>query len=231
MNGRAWTEDDLRRLRELYPDRRTAEVAEILRRSLSNTYAAAARMGLKKSEAFRNSPESGRIRKGHHDGRGRAYRFQKGAVPANKGLRRPGWAPGRMAETQFQRGCRSGIAARNWRPIGTILPDSDGYLRIKVREAVHGKEPTGFGNQMVWPFLSRHTWEQQNGPVPPSHTIAFKDGNRQNCAIENLECVSRAEMARRNRMWGRYPRDLAEAIHANGQLKRRLRNLEVGANG
>lgn len=48
--------------------------------------------------------------------------------PFNKGLRRPGWHVGRMRETQFRKGERSGIAAKNWRPIGTIRTDPDGYL-------------------------------------------------------------------------------------------------------
>ena len=36
--------------------------------------------------------------------RGRKYEFKPGNVPANKGLRRPGFAPGRMAKTQFKKG-------------------------------------------------------------------------------------------------------------------------------
>jgi hypothetical protein len=34
--------------------------------------------------------------------------------------------------------------------------------------------------------------------------IAFVDGDKTNCAIENLECVSRVELARRNSVWARY---------------------------
>jgi hypothetical protein len=130
-----------------------------------------------------------------------------------------------MSETQFKKGERSGIAERNWRPVGTILADSDGYLRIKVREAQYGLEPTGFGNTQVWPMLARHVWQQHHGPIPRSHAIVYRDRERSNCAIENLECVSRAELARRNSMWTRFPRELAEVIQLAGALKRKLRRL------
>ena len=131
-----------------------------------------------------------------------------------------------MRETQFKKGARTGKAAENWKPIGTILPDPEGYLRIKVREAIHGKEASGFGNTKLWPLLQRQVWQEHNGPIPPQHVVVFQDGNRANCAIENLECIHRKELARRNCMWNRYPRELAEAIQLTGALKRKIRKQE-----
>lgn len=219
---RPWSEGDLGLLKELYPAKPTAEVAAILGRPVSSVYNAAFSFGLKKTpEAlaaiWRARPVApGSVR----------CRFPKGHVPANKGVRSPGWAPGRMAETQFKKGERSGIAAKNWRPIGTILPDTEGYLRIKVREAEHGKEAFGFGNTKVWPLYSRYVWEQHKGPIPPKHIVAFKDRDRSNCAIENLELLSMADNARRNSMWRRMPPELIAAIQLNGVLKRRIRSLD-----
>jgi hypothetical protein len=132
-----------------------------------------------------------------------------------------------MKETQFKPGQRMGRAALLWRPIGTVLTDSEGYRRIKVREARHGAEATGFGNSKVWPQLSRHVWELANGPIPRGHTIVFKNGDRSDCAIENLECISRADLMRRNTMWN-LPRELAEVIQLNGALKRKIRRLSDG---
>lgn len=223
MNGLPWTAEQVARLRALYPVRNTAAIAVELQRPISSVYQAAAKLGVHKSPEFYDSAESGRLKKGETRPGSIATQFQKGQIPANKGLRRPGWAPGRMRETQFQKGQRTGCAQHNWKPIGTILADTEGYLRIKVREAVHGAEASGFGNTKVWPLLNRHIWEQVKGPIPPKHIVAFKDGNRQNCAIENLELMSMAANARRNSMWTRYPRELAEAIQMNGALKRKLR--------
>jgi hypothetical protein len=226
MPRRFWSPDDLKQLAELYPMRPTKEVAKALNRSLASTYGTAAKLGFKKSQAFLDSEESGRLRKGQSRPGTERTQFQKGHAPANKGLRYPGWAPGRMAETQFRKGQRTGVAARNWTPIGTILADYEGYLRIKVRDAQHGKEATGFGNTKVWPLLNRHLWEQHNGPIPPNHLVKFKDGNRSNCTIENLELVSMADNARKNSMWHSLPRELAEIIQLQGALKRKLRRAD-----
>lgn len=223
MNGRAWTNAELDRLRELYPSQPTRKLAGLLGRSVLSVYQGAQKHGLRKTQEFLRSPESGILVKGQTRPESIAAQFKKGQTPANKGLRRPGWSPGRMKETQFKKGARTGKAAQNWRPIGTILPDTEGYLRIKVREAVHGAEATGFGNTAVWPLLQRHVWEQHHGSIPAGHVIAFKDRKRENCVIENLECISRADLATRNRMWNIYPRELAEAIQLNGVLKRKLR--------
>lgn len=221
-----WTNDEVQLLREKYPHRPTAEIAKRLGLRIHCVYRKAAQLGLHKTPEFRASKESGIFYPGHT--RGKQTQFKKGGVPANKGLRRPGWHRGRMRQTQFRKGERSGTAAKNWKPIGTILKDHEGYLRIKVREFKYGKEPSGFGNADVWPQLHRHRWTEANGPIPAGHVIAFKDGNRENCALENLELISRGELARRNRMWNRLPRPLAEAIQLNGALKRRIRRAKNG---
>lgn len=214
---RFWSKEDLTRISELYPEHPTAEVARLLGRGIDAVYRAAFKLRITKTPEFLKA--NCRLQEG--TAVGRAYRFPKGYTPANKGIRRPGWNRGRMRETQFKKGERSGMAAKKWVPIGTIRLASDGYLRIKVREAVFG-EPTGWGNPDAWPQYHRHVWKQHNGPIPPKHIVIFKDGDRTNCAIGNLELISMAENARRNRMWGRYPRELAEAIQLNGTLKRKL---------
>lgn len=213
---RYWTAAELKRLARLYPDRPTAEVAKLLGRTLSAAYGTAKKYGLKKSpEYLATDPHA---------------RFPKGHVPANKGLRRPGYSVGRgrMQETQFRKGERTGAAANNWKPIGTILTDDEGYLRIKVREYVHGKEHSGTGNTKVWPMYNRYLWEKHKGPIPPKHIVIFKDRNRANCVIENLELLSMADNCRRNSMWARLPRELAEVIQLNGALKRKLRSSTDG---
>lgn len=219
MNGRGWTDDDLRRLAKLYPGLPTEEVASRLGRTIYGVFGAAHKLGLKKTPEYL-ARECG-LQKGTKIGE--AFRFGKGHVPANKGLRRPGWHAGRMQETQFKKGEKSGIAATNWKPIGTILTDSDGYLRIKVRERQAG-DAQGW-NREIWPCVHHQVWREHKGRIPPKHMVVFKDHNRTNCAIENLELISMAENARRNRMWIRLPRELAEAIQLNGVLKRKIRSL------
>ncbi len=221
MNARPWTEREKEVVRQLYSDTSTKEIAALLGRSLRMVYQAAQKLGLYKSEAYLASPEACRLRRG--DQVGKAHRFKPGQVPPNKGLRRPGWAPGRMRETQFKKGVRTGVAAKLWCPVGTIRTDAEGFLRIKVREWTKG-EATGFGNTKIWPLLNRHVWEQQHGPIPPGHAVVFKDGDRANCDIANLECISRRDLMLRNssQRWGK---EVFELIQLRGALNRKIRRL------
>jgi hypothetical protein len=218
---RLWSTADDRELRRTFPHTRTATIARQLRRSYTAIAARASNLGLHKSAAYlaRHRRDGGdRLRTV-----GVRTRFQKGGVPANKGLRRPGWSVGRgrMQETQFKKGERRGVAATNWRPIGTIATDSEGYQRIKVREA-RPCEAYGFGNVRVWPLLQRHLWAAAHGAIPPGHVIVFKDGNRAHCRLENLDCITRRALMARNSIWT-LPRPLAEAVQLLGALNRKIR--------
>lgn len=219
-----WTPAEDAIIRQRVPNEPTYTVAAAIGRSVSSTYQRARTLGVEKSAAYLASPAAGRT-----NGRqGIGTRFVKGSVPANKGLRgRKGWAPGRMAEGQFKPGCRQGIAAKNWRPIGTILTDTEGYQRIKVREAEKG-EAYGFGNVRVWPLLQRHVWEQAHGPIPRGHSIVFRDRNRANCALDNLELVSRADLMRRNSVHN-LPKPIAQAYQLIGALNRQIRRRTKNA--
>lgn len=92
-------------MRARYPHERTETLARDLGRTCGAVYQRADRLRLAKSAAYLASPAACRT-----NGRqGMGTRFQKGSVPANKGLRgRKGWAPGRMAEGQFKPGVRTG---------------------------------------------------------------------------------------------------------------------------
>lgn len=215
MKRRAWTADDDAQLRRLYPSTPTAEIARVLGRGIGPIYQRAYALGLRKSAAYLASPAACRT-----NGRqGTGTRFQPGHVTWNKG--QAFQAGGRSVLTRFQPGVRQGIAAKNWRPVGTILTDGEGYQRIKVREA-RPHEATGFGNVRVWPLLQRHVWTEAHGPIPAGHSICFKNGNRQDCAIENLECVSRVELMRRNSVH-RLPKEIAQTVQLLGALKRQIR--------
>ena len=121
-------------------------------------------LGLKKTEEYMASPAACRLRRGGNVGA--AFRFKKGTIPHNKGLRRPGWFRGRMRETQFKKGARSA----NWLPVGTIKPNSDGYLRLKVADEPQSIAGVG-AKSTNWVFLHKMIWERAN--VRSTLAIAF----------------------------------------------------------
>lgn len=122
-----------------------------------------------------------------------------------------GYSPGgRSVETRFKPGSRP----QTWVPVGTEVVDSYGYRKRKVRDDA----PTGM-TRNNWQFVHILLWEQHNGPVPDGHNVVFRDKDRSNVVIENLECISRADNARRNTIH-RYPRELKNAIRLAAKLKR-----------
>lgn len=190
-----------------YADSPTGLIAEELNRRVGSVYQRAQLLGLKKSEAYMSGPHSCRLRRG--DNVGWAHRFKKGQAPVNKGLRRPGWAPGRMASTMFPKGNKP----HNYLPVGTVQKNTDGYLRRKIADP------------NKWEFVHRKTWEAANGPIPRGYRIWWKDGNHENCALENLELLSGQEHMRRTTVHN-YPKELALAIQMAGALNRQIRKRE-----
>lgn len=222
-----WTTAMEQAIRDLYPETLTRTLAAQLGVSVVAAHQRAQKLGVRKSATYiehQHQEEGRRLLVS-----GAAHRFPKGHQSFNKGKRMPGWAPGRMAETQFKKGQRSGIAAKNWCPIGTVRADGEGFLRIKVREGVRG-EPYGFGNVKIWPLLNRHVWERCNGSIPAGYIVMFKDRDRSNCAIENLELISLADNMRRNTVHN-LPPELVQVIQLTGALKRKIRNREEKLNG
>ena len=108
--------------------------------------------------------------------------FKKGHVPHNKGKHHP--TVGRMAETQFKKG----HIPRNIKSVGYERISKDGYIEVRVEM----KEDRNVGDSN---FVLKHrlVWEQANGPIPENHIVIFLDGNKQNCNLENLALISRAE--------------------------------------
>lgn len=143
-------------------------------------------------------PAACRLR--HGDQVGAAFRFPKGHVPANKGLRRPGWTAGRMADTQFKPGQRGG----RWMPLGSVRINSYGYRDRKIAD-------TGYPPR-DWRADHLLLWEELLGPVPPGQCVCFKNGDKTDVRIDNLQLLSRAERMRRNSFRTNYPpRSLASS--------------------
>jgi len=94
-----------------------------------------------------------------------------GLLGLAKGLRRPpGWAPGRMRETQFKPGVRQGVAVRLYKPIGHERLSKEGYLQRKIHD--------GLPRQSRWRAVHILVWEAANGPLPEGHAVAFRNGGQ-----------------------------------------------------
>jgi hypothetical protein len=217
-----WTRAEDAVLRRRYPDEQAATIARDFGFRVSQVHQRAATLGLHKSEAFKASDRSGRIVRGRTDPRMVATQFPKGHVPANKGLRRPGWAPGRMRETQFKKGCMAGAARAKYKPIGTDRICRDGYLERKVTDA----GDTNRARQRRWVAVHRLVWEKAHGRIPRGRIVVFKPGMHTTDAkaitTDRLECITRIENMQRNSYHNRYPKEVARLIQLKGELNRMI---------
>lgn len=217
-----WTADDDETLRLNYAMWPAFLIAYLVGCSVSAVYNRAAAIGLKKSPNFWQNPYA-HLWRGEVTEAVLATRIKPGSVPHNKGLRRPGWAPGRMAQTQFKRGQLCGAAARRLVPVGTEVVDPDGYLKRKIRDDA----PANLSRQN-WAFVHVLVWEEHNGPVPAGHAITFRNGSKADVRIENLELVSRGELMSRNTIH-RYPEEIVSAMRLRGKLVRKISDAEKKA--
>lgn len=210
MSGRPWIPAEDRALATLYPHLRSDDIARILGRPLSGIYARAHLLGLAKSAAYNASPLSGRNVKGHAPN-GAGTRFKPGHVPANKG--RKGYCAPGSEKGWFRKGIRSAT----YMEVGSLRLSHDGYVEIKTRDAPGAS---------AWYLFHVLLWEDAHGPLNRRrHCLIFKDGDRLNVDLDNLERITRAQNMRRNSIHN-LPQPLRHTVQVLGQLTRRIREKQ-----
>lgn len=209
---RFWTEVELELLRCNYADTKTEDLAIALGRTLSTVYQKARKLDLAKSPEF--VAEMSRQAMLRPDHGGRKVQFPKGHVPANKGLRRPGWTAGNMAKTQFKKG----QMPHTWMPVGSYRVNGDGWLELKFSD-----EPGPYMKR--WIPVHRKVWIDANGPIPRGHIVVFKRGRRSTdpalITIDAIECISLVENMRRNTLHN-MPKELVQITQLRGVLNRAI---------
>ena len=108
--------------------------------------------------------------------------YQKGHVPWNAGLK----GVNGSSSTTFKKG----NPHHNTRPVGSERITKDGYWEIKVAEP------------RQWDAKHRLAWESVHGPIPKGNLVLFLSDDKLNVNIENLQMVTRGELAVLNRHEG-----------------------------
>lgn len=221
MARHVWTESSLQTLRHLYPDSTAEVVAKVIGCSVCAVYAQANSQGLKKSAEFMASDRSGRIARGKQHPSMIASQFKPGLVPWNAG--RKGWkAGGRSAETRFKKGCMTGAAQHNYVPIGTLRVSKNGYLERKMTD-----DPNIYPARR-WVAVHRLVWEAAHGQIPDGHIVVFRPGMKtstlEHVTADRLECITRAEHARRNHPRSKSP-ELAKLVQLKGAITRQVNRI------
>ena len=206
MKGK-WTQEEIEILSRLYPNHYAREIAGILGRGVSSIHCKAQALGIESSREKNQ-------RAGYEASKSPASiaaRFQNGSVPLNKGKKVSPEIYAKMQPTMFKKG----QTPVNHRDVGSERVNVDGYIEIKVAEPNR------------WRLKHRVIWEQVNGSIPKGYNVQFKNHSRQDCRIENLYLISKAEqMAKENSFWAKYPKEIQEIIHLKGVLNRAIHKVE-----
>lgn len=161
---------------------------------------------------------------------GRTGCFEKGLVPANKGVKCPEGFGGRhpnSARTQFKKGNQP----HNTNYLHHERVSKDGYVEISIDET---NPHTGYERRYV--LKHRWLWEQAHGPVPEGMALKCLDSNRLNTDPSNWEAIPRPVLARLN--GGRHkkriayddaPAELKPAIMTIAKIQHRIREKSESA--
>ena len=207
--SRFWTpaEDDL--LRSRYSDEPTESIAAALKRTMSSVYYRARRIGLYKSAAF-----LARLRSDVNQKlllSGETTRFHPGQKPWNRGIRFD--VGGRSAETRF----KPGQKPHSWRPIGYERMTRDGHLERKVTDTGVKRIDYRLVHHLVWLAAGRE--------IPSGHVLTFRDGNKRNFSLDNLELLSQRDLMLRN-SYHNYGPEVANLIQLRGAINRQINRKE-----
>jgi hypothetical protein len=137
-----------------------------------------------------------------------ASTFKKGCIPPNKGKGMSKEIREKVSRTWFP----SGHLPYNTKEDGIIVVriDKTGRKYLYIRERVS-----------KWELLHRHLWRKHHGEIPPGMIVAFKDGNTENCVIENLELITREDNMMRNTIHN-LPEEIRNTKLLIGSLNRKI---------
>lgn len=201
VHPKFWTAEQDKFLIEHYSNVNNKELGLQLNRSTISVGERGAKLGLRKSEdlirkmGLEVSKNPASI----------AARYKKGNVPVNAGKKIEDYMSPEAIEnckaTQFKKG---------------LIPHNakyDGYERINVYGYIEVRVSSK-------KFVQKHrlVWEQHNGKIPAGTNIQFRDGNRQNCAIENLYAITRSDQLRENSIIN-YPPEARKVIRKIAKIK------------
>lgn len=197
---RLFTREQEQYIRDISPGRSKPDITSLVNKKFGTEYT----LGQVKAVMARRRITSGL--KGH---------FQKGMSPWNAGTR------GQGLTGRNKRSFKPGNVPPNRNPLWHERLGKDGFIEIKVPETnPYTGFPTRYRAKHVW------LWEQENGPVPDGHVVAFKDSDRTNICIENLVLISRAELLEINQMgYSRVNPEVKPSIRALAKLRVKTREV------
>lgn len=208
-----WPPEDIAWLEREYANSHTPTLAAQMGRSVTSVYQMADRCGIKKSPEYLASPLAGRT-----DGkRGGSTRFQRGHETWNKGIKGVCGTHENCRRSQFAKGHKPVTTL----PVGSYRLNSEGHLQQKTGT-------TSGPSSRRWRSVAELVWCKANGPLPTGHIVIFRPGMFTNqleeITLDRVECISRAENARRNHPRAKNP-ELGRLVQLKGAITRQVNRI------
>jgi len=139
----------------------------------------------------------------------RTGHFEKGEQPWNKGTK----GVMKPNKTSFKKG----DIPLNHRPVGSERITRDGYRAIKIAEP------------NKWELLQRYNWAKVHGNENMPDNLRFKDNDKMNCDVSNLEPVSNQEhMVLNNMGFNQMPDEVKPVVLTIAKIDVKTQNLSKG---
>lgn len=140
-----------------------------------------------------------------------AHQMKPGDTPWNIGK---SYIPGGRCSSHW---FRKGDPSKRWNledyAIGALRIDRTGDFQIKVANN-------------HWESMGRYAWFLKTRRWPRKDCVVLrKNGDHFDVRDENLECVTRKTLIRRNSYWTRYPREVARLFQLKGAIKRQVNRI------
>ena len=184
MTKKNWTEVEKDILTEMYANSSTGELAARFGCTVGAVYGMAFQLGLKKDRDYIASVARKWMSDPNHPFHQTA--FKKGNIPHSKGRKQTEYMSPECIERCKKTCFKKGNISHNHRHLGSERINKEGYIEVKIAEPG------------TWKLKHRLTWEYHHGSIPSGANVQFRDGNRQNCDIDNLYVIAREEQMIKN---------------------------------
>jgi hypothetical protein len=208
MQRKFWTPAEIKTLKKLYPNTNSLCIANLLGKKINTVYSMANKLKLKKTDQYLATLNTNRILTESQ----RNSCFKKGNTPLNKGKKHADYmTPEQIEKTKVSQ-YKKGNVPLNTKYDGHERITIDGYVEIRI-------------SQGIYKLKHRELWIKANGLIPEDCIIIFKDGNKQNIVIENLQLITRKENMLRNSIQ-QYPAELITTLKLVSKLKKTIKQHE-----
>jgi len=238
-----WTNNEIERLRELYPVTPTKQLSKLIGRPVASIHSKAKKLKIKKEPLYtgnqwtiqmdeklkelyetHTSKEIGAILNiSYTNIKNRASKLGLGKK-TNSGCFQKGHTPankGKKMNPEIKKKVAHTFFQKGHKPVNTLYDGAVTTRKDKRTGIVYKYIRIAEGK---WDLLHRVNYKKKYGDIPTTTFLRCKDGNQLNCDPDNWEPIDMAKNMALNTIHN-YPPDARKAMRLLGKLKRTITKI------